>query len=178
MSQHKACTSASTVRKADLHIRKKAEWWSGRESGYNQMPGLTCRNYSLCKTHHSLCLCYNLPLSIFPQLPIPSSTRSSLLRSAWQPSPPMTSRRPLPSLTRTRVASLRRMSWSRHPLLNFTHKLLKALVALGSSFSGSQWNQNDVRGPKASEKLRLLGVLLDCNSIPVLSFSASRCRVT
>lgn len=175
MSQHKACTSAATVRKADLHVRIKAEWWSGRESGCNQMPGLTCRNDSLCKTHHSLCLCYNLPLSIFSQLPTPSSTRTSLLRSAWQASPPMTSRRPLPSLTRTRVASLRRMSWSRHPLLNFTHKLLKAR---GSSFSGSQWIQNDVRGPKASEKLGLLGVLLDCNSIPVLSFSASRCRVT
>lgn len=112
--------------------------------------------------------------SIFSQLPTLSSTRSSLLRSAWQPSPPMRSRRPSPSLIRTRVASLRRTSWSKHPHLNFIPRLLEALVARGSAFLvNSEWCQS----PKASERLRLRGALLDCNSMPVLSSSVSCCTV-
>lgn len=103
------------------------------------------KSQCFCKPHisvHVYIWVWNDPFSVSPQLLTLSSTRNSSLRLAWLANPVMTSRRPSASLTRTRVASLRRTSWSRHRLLVFTLSLSEPLAVQGSSFFGPQWIQN------------------------------------
>ncbi len=52
-------------------------------------------------------------------------------------------------MTRTRVASLRRMSWSRHQSLRLHLELPRALVVQGSTFFGPQWIQWMMSGPQS-----------------------------
>lgn len=88
-----------------------------------------------------------LHASFLPQLLTLSITRHSSQRSASPASPAMTSRRPFMSLTRTKAASLRRMSWSKGLVLEFTFN--DGFIFVWSSLN-SQW---------AKEKLRPSGSL-------------------
>lgn len=101
-----------------------------------------------CKTHISD------PFSVSPQLLTLSSTTISSIRSAWAANPAMTSRRHSASLTRTRVASLRRRSWSRHHLLVFTFSHLQCRDHL--SWDHSEFGMMSLH-PKAPENLGLPG---------------------
>lgn len=107
-----------------------------------------CKKAQWMRTDGSSQMHLNLHASFLPQLLTLSITRHSSQRSASLARLRLKSRRPSMSLTRTGAASLRRMSWSKGRVLEFT---LSDGIIFVWSLVNSQW---------ANKKLRPSGTML------------------